>query len=118
MLSSLVKGGATYSYSYDGIGRRLAANNAGNTASCGYDGDAIIGSVLGGATDNYLNLGGEVLADSNSSATSIPLHDGGGSTLALVNSATGALTTQYTYDPAGNVSLQQFPLPGRRRTIR
>jgi YD repeat-containing protein len=104
MLSSLVKGGATYSYTYDATGRRLAANNAGNTTSYGFDGDATIASVLGGAADNYLNLGGEVLADSNSSAISIPLQDGGGSTIGLINSATGALTTQYTYDPAGNVT--------------
>jgi hypothetical protein len=56
--------------------------------------------------NNYLAMPGtgEVLAFSTSNGgTYVPLQDGSGSTLGLVN-ASNVLQTQYTYDPFGNVS--------------
>ena len=52
-------------------------------------------------TTNLLTAGGETFSRSNSSGTWLSLADALGSTLSLTDT-TGALRTDYTYDPFGN----------------
>ena len=95
-LSTVTAGGKT-TYKYDALGRRESVVSGGATIPYMYDGASpvSVGSV------NIVSLPGsnEILTLSGV----VPIHDALGSTLATVNSA-GALATQYTYDPFGNVT--------------
>src|SRR5581483_4961164 len=71
---------------------------------------SIVNSQAGQTVSDFARLpGGEVVASSVSggaqAGTRIALHDIAGSTIALVNPSTGAVETQYTYDPAGVVGM-------------
>jgi RHS repeat-associated protein len=87
----------TDTYTYDAGGRRESVVSGGSTTKYLYDGRA---PVSAGAV-NIVSLPGsnEILTLSGV----VPIRDALGSTLATVNSS-GALATQYTYDPFGNVT--------------
>ncbi len=87
----------TDTYNYDAGGRRESVVSGGTTIPYLYDGT----NPVGAGPVNIISLPGsnEILTLSGV----VPIHDALGSTLATVNSS-GALATQYTYDPFGNVS--------------
>jgi len=99
-------------FSYDALGRRVSLDNP--QTFYFYDGMDVIRSIVnpqaGQTVSDFARLpGGEVVASSVSggaqAGTRIALHDIAGSTIALVNPSTGAVETQYTYDPAGVVGM-------------
>jgi hypothetical protein len=99
-------------FSYDALGRRVSLDNP--QTFYFHDGMDVIRSIVnpqaGQTVSDFARLpGGEVVASSVSggaqAGTRIALHDIAGSTIALVNPSTGAVETQYTYDPAGVVGM-------------
>jgi RHS repeat-associated protein len=91
-----------YDFRYDAVGRRESEYGSIPTATFLYDGFTPVRTTTGSANADLLAMPGtgEVFARTDSSGTMVPLHDGLGSTVALVNSA-GAIATQYTYQPFG-----------------
>jgi len=101
-----ISGGATASFTYDAFGRRATRTLSSTTKSYFYDGHNIA-QELSGTTPVANILGGgidEVFTRSESTGTLAPLVDGLGSTLGLSDSS-GAVQTQYTYEPFGNTSV-------------
>lgn len=97
-----ISGGTTAGFQYDASGRRIA--RGGTTFF--YDGVNPIQELsAGAATANLLTGLGvdEVFTRTDSSGPSYFLTDALGSSLALTDS-TGALQTQYTYEPFGNTT--------------
>ena len=95
-------------FSYDPVGRRTAVSNP--STSYTYDGSDVIRSTTqpGGVISDYARLpGGEMVEAAVTNGSNpglwVPLNDGAGSTVALINAFNGAIDTQYTYDPAGAV---------------
>jgi YD repeat-containing protein len=75
-----------------------------------YDGSQVIQSTNDVSTlpTDYLRMpgSGEMLMESPPSADAeVPLIDGAGSTIAMVDAVTGAISSQYTYDPLGGVTV-------------
>ena len=103
MLKSMNSGAVTFQY--DGMGRRIGTTLLGSATSVLYDGLNPIQELLNGTpTANSIFLGpDEVFLRSDSSGPRSFLTDRLGSTIALADSS-GALQTQYTYDPFGSPS--------------
>ncbi len=95
--------GGSVTYNYDAAGRRVSTTSGTTTTSYLYTGTNQVQEIKGGVvTANQvptLQVDGNV-ARSDSTGTSSYLTDGLGSTVALANSS-GAVQTQYTYDPFG-----------------
>jgi RHS repeat-associated protein len=104
-LATVDSGGAA-TYAYDAFGRRVTKTIVGMTTTAFlYDGWNAIQELSGGAPTATLLSGGldEYFMRTDSSGTAIFLTDDLGSTLALTD-ATGAIQTQYAYDPFGSTS--------------
>ncbi len=102
---ALISGSTTASFSYDAFGRRVTRTLNATTTTYFYDGHNIV-QELSGTTPvaNLLNGGiDEVFSRSESTGTLAPFVDGLGSTIGLSNSS-GAVQTQYTYEPFGKTS--------------
>jgi RHS repeat-associated protein len=91
----------TDTYTYDAAGRRESVTSGGNTTSYLYDG----ATPVSAGTVSMVSLpeSNEILSMNGL----VPVHDALGATLAIVNSS-GAIATQYTYDPFGNVTPGSF----------
>lgn len=109
-LKSMVAGGTTIgSFQYDALGRRWSKAVAGTTTLFLYDDANAVQELSPGTppapTANVVAGSGvdETFSRTDSAGARYFLTDALGSTLALSDS-TGALQTQYTYDPFGNTS--------------
>ncbi len=93
------------SFQYDAFRRRTTKMIGGTTTSFLYDGANAVQEVIGGTnTANSLSGGvDEVFQRTDSAGARSFLGDALGSTLALADS-TGALQTQYTFEPFGNTT--------------
>src|SRR5262249_3134511 len=97
------------SFTYDATGRRETVQSSTATTEFSYDGSAPIRATVNPdtapvTTDYSRLLGGEVTGFVSSAAPTtigIPLHDLAGSTIALLNPASGAITNSFTYEPFG-----------------
>jgi RHS repeat-associated protein len=118
-LSNFSEISASFQPIYDALGRRASlASSASGTTTYLHDDSTVVSSTNGGTSNGLLTIpgSGEVLAYSTTSGSMtnswVPIHDGLGSTVALVDS-TGAMSTQYTYDPYGNTTqtgqMSSFP---------
>jgi RHS repeat-associated protein len=104
-LSSVTTPSGTYSYTYNPSGQRITSTTGGVTTSSLYDGGTLVQQSTASSTSNYLSTGaGGTVQVQNSSGTFAPLVNQTGSTTSLTNSA-GAISSTYTYDPAGNVTV-------------
>ena len=95
-----VSGGVSASFAYDGVGQRRTRTTSGSTSYL-YDGANATQELVGGSpTANVLSGGvDEVFQRTDGSGTRAVLTDALGSTVALVDGS-GAVQTQYTYDPS------------------
>jgi RHS repeat-associated protein len=98
-----VEAGGLRNYYYDAFGRRENATASGVTSSFLYDRVAPVRTTAGTTITDLLAFpgSGEVFSRKESTTTMVPLHDGLGSTIALVDS-TGHIVTQYSYEPFGD----------------
>jgi RHS repeat-associated protein len=101
---SSITGSANASFAYDPLGRRVSKSVGAATTGYLYDGLNVVQELSGTSPMANLLSGGldEVFRRTDSSASSF-LTDPLGSTVALTDS-TGALTTQYSYEPFGKAS--------------
>jgi RHS repeat-associated protein len=101
-LVNLTAPGTTGAFSYDAFGRRAAKDVNGRSSLYAYDGLDFISEIADGLPLSYLRtlFIDEALVRNG---TDHYIADALGSTVALTNSS-GALTTQYTYEPFGNTS--------------
>jgi RHS repeat-associated protein len=93
------------SFQYDAFGRRTSKTIGGTTASFLYDGANVVQEVIGG-TNTANSLTGridEVFQRTDSAGARSFVTDALRNALALTDS-TGAMQTQYTYGPFGNVT--------------
>ena len=91
------------SFQYDATGRRRSKTVGGVSTSFLYDGDNVV-QEQSSATANILSGGlDEFFTRSDSSSTTSLITNAIGSTIALTDSS-GAVQTQYTFDPFGNMS--------------
>lgn len=97
--------GGTDVFNYDSFGRRVTKSIVGTAESFLYDGANVVQELQGTNPTANLLTGGidEVFQRTDSSGTWNLLADALGSTLALSDN-TGAIQTQYTYDPFGNTN--------------
>ncbi|WP_427308981.1 RHS repeat-associated core domain-containing protein [Cupriavidus sp. H39] len=104
---SALSGGATASFTYDGLGRRSAKTVGGSATSFAYDGLNVVQELAGGTpTANLLTGLGidETFTRTDSTqGTRNFVSDALGSTLALTDSA-GVIKTSYAYEPYGAVT--------------
>jgi RHS repeat-associated protein len=102
---SSITGGVTASFQYDPLGRRIGKTINGVTTGFLYDCTNGVQELSGGVPSANLLTGGvdEIFNRKDTSSRSF-LSDGQGSTSALTDS-TGAIATQYTYEPFGNTSM-------------
>ena len=114
-----VVGGGWDGMIYDPTGRRddLPTGSAGTGLSNFadtylYDGSQGIQASNSAAVVNYLRTPGsgeelmeETQSQNGKGAPQIPLLDGSGSTIAMVDSGTGNVASTYTYDPFGKVTI-------------
>jgi len=93
-------------FQYDPFGRRVGKAVAGSTTNYRYDGVNVMQEVAGGPPTANLLVGGvdEYFTRADSAGARHFLADALGSTLALADS-TGAVQTQYTYEPFGNTTI-------------
>lgn len=95
--------GATASFSYDALGRRIRKAIGGEAAQFAYDGNDIIAEIKGGAVGTTylrsLNID-EMFGFLRQDGSYFSIYDGLGSTLALTNQA-GSSAIQYSYEPFG-----------------
>jgi RHS repeat-associated protein len=93
------------SFAYDASGKRTSRTVNGVATTYLYDGANVVQEQVGGsASANMLNGElDEVLVRTDSSGALSPIGDGLGSTIALTN-ATGALQTEYSYEPFGKAT--------------
>lgn len=105
-LASISGSGLSASFQYDAVGRRSSKTVNSATTGFLYNGDNIAQEQSGGsATANILGGGlDEFFGRTESSGTTTPLVDALGSPIALADSS-GAVQTQYTYDPFGSTSI-------------
>ena len=98
-----ISGGATASFSYDSLGRRISKAIGGEAAQFAYDGNDIIAEIKGGTVGTTylrsLNID-EMFGFLRQDGSYFSIYDGLGSTLALTNQA-GTPAVQYTYEPFG-----------------
>ena len=104
-LVSMIGPGLTASFQYDAFGNRISKTVNGNTITYLYDGANLVQEQSGGSPSANILAGGldEVFTRTDAGGVWSPLSDGLGSTLGLADS-TGALQTQYTYDPFGKTT--------------
>lgn len=116
-----LSGGGSASLLYDGLGRRRGKTISGNTTSFLYDeGDLVQELTSSGTTTANLLTGGvdHTFTRTDGGGTSILLTDALGSTVALAD-ATGAVQTQYTFEPfgattaSGTTSMNAMQFTGR-----
>jgi RHS repeat-associated protein len=100
-----ISGGASASFQYDPFGRRVSKTIGGMTQYL-YDGANPVQEISGTTASANLLTGGvdEYFQRTDSAGARNFLTDALGSTLALADS-TGALQTQYTFEPFGNTSV-------------
>jgi RHS repeat-associated protein len=100
--NQLIGIGGSASFQYDAIGRRTNKTAGTGATSFLYDGGNAIQENSGAA--NILTGGiDEFFQRNDASGSMVPLTDALGSVLALADSS-GAIQSQYTYDPFGNTS--------------
>ncbi len=101
-----ITGGTTASFAYDALQRRISKSVGGLSTSLLYDQNQVIEELAGGAPVANLLTGlavDEVYSRTDAAGARYLLADLSGSTAALTDS-TGAVQTQYTYDPFGNTT--------------
>jgi RHS repeat-associated protein len=100
-----ISGGASASFQYDPFGRRVSKTIGGTTQYL-YDGGNPVQEISGATASANLLSGGidEVFQRTDSAGARNFLTDALGSTVALADS-TGALQTQYTFEPFSNTSV-------------
>jgi RHS repeat-associated protein len=100
-----ISGAVSASFQYDPFGRRVSKTIGGTTQFL-YDGANPVQEISGSSASANLLTGGvdEYFQRTDSAGTRKFLTDALGSTLALADS-TGALQTQYTFEPFGNTSV-------------
>ncbi len=122
-LTSVGSGSSKLTFAYDGLGRRTSVKKGTTTTSYLYAGANAVQETQGSAvTANQVPTPGvdANLARTDSTGTSSYLTDGLGSTVALANSS-GAVQTQYTYDPfgattsTGSTSSNTYDYTGRQQ---
>ena len=101
---SSISGGVTAAFQYDPFGRRISKTIAGATTGFLYDGSNVAQELTGGSPSANILSGGldEVFMRTDANVRTF-LAGGVGSTIALTD-PTGAVATQYTYEPFGNTS--------------
>jgi RHS repeat-associated protein len=103
-----LSGGASASFQYDGVGRRLGKTVGTTSTNFLYDGPNLTQELTSGGTPTANLLTGlgidETFMRADASGTSTRLVDALGSTLALAD-ASGTVQTQYTFDPSGTTSV-------------
>ena len=101
-----ISGGATASFSYDPLGRRVSKTIGGVTTQFAYDGNDIVQDLGSGAVaTSYLrslNID-ELFGILRQDGVYFSIHDGLGSTLALSNQAASSVV-QYSYEPFGKTT--------------
>ncbi len=98
--------GLSASFQYDGLGRRTAKTVNGQTTNYLFDDENLVQELSGGTPVANFLTGfdiDEVFTRTDGTGTQSFIDDGLGSTLALLDS-TGAVQTQYTYDPFGRTT--------------
>ena len=100
-----VSGGVSASFSYDSFGRRKAKTVNGATTEFLYDGSNVVQEKTGGSPSANMLMGGtdRTFTRTDASGSSHFFTDALGTTLGLTNSS-GALSTQYTYEPFGQAT--------------
>ncbi len=93
------------SFQYDGVGRRIGKTIGGVTTNYLYDGLNVV-QQFGGQAATLLNGLGidEVFSRTDAAGARHYLSDALGSTIGLLD-ASGAIQTQYTYEPYGKVTV-------------
>ncbi|HEV2953989.1 MAG TPA: RHS repeat-associated core domain-containing protein [Candidatus Dormibacteraeota bacterium] len=101
-LTSSKSSTTTASYTYDAAGNRVGTKINNVSTSYLYNGGNV-GQITSGSTTSGMISGGinQWFGQTTGASTQSFLTDGLGSTLGLANSS-GAVTTNYTYDPFGN----------------
>jgi RHS repeat-associated protein len=98
-----ISGGATASFSYDSLGRRISKAIGSEAAQFAYDGNDIVAEIKGGAVGTTylrsLNID-EMFGFLRQDGSYFSIYDGLGSTLALTNQAASS-AVQYSYEPFG-----------------
>jgi RHS repeat-associated protein len=98
----------TASFTYDAIGRRIEKTINGKATQYFYDGYDIVQELTGGAVSaNYirsLNIDEPLARVKSDGTVRYYHHDGIGSVVDLTDES-GAIKTQYSYDPFGSVAL-------------
>jgi RHS repeat-associated protein len=99
-----ITGATGASFAYDATGQRRARTTSGTTSYL-YDGANAAQELVGGSSTANVLTGGidEVFQRTDSAGVRAMLTDALGSTVALVDGS-GALQTQYTYEPFGATS--------------
>jgi RHS repeat-associated protein len=111
-LTNVTAAGATASYGYNADGRRVTQTFNGQVTNSLWDeaspyGDVVLETNAGGSTvANYVLGGTGLISQTRSGTTSYFLQDGQGSTRALTNSTTGAVTDTYSYTAFGELFSQ------------
>ncbi len=102
---SSISGGVSASFGYDARGRRNTKTISSTTTTFLYDGLNIVQELSGSTPTTNILTGrlDEIFTRAESSSTTGFLTDGVGSIVALSNSS-GAVQTEYTYEPFGNSS--------------
>jgi RHS repeat-associated protein len=115
-LAEVTGPGLSASFAYDPAGRRRSSTVNGATTTYLYDENNLVQERVGGtATANRLVAAlDQTLQVTDASGTYIPVTDPLGSTLGLVT-ATGAMSTTYTYEPYGAVTAAGATSPNTRQ---
>lgn len=106
-----ISGPVSAAFQYDSFGRRVGKTIGNTTVQYLYDGPNFIQESSGGVPDANLLTGlhtDQYFQRTDSGGSASFLRDALGSTLALVDS-TGALQTQYTFDPFGATTSSGAP---------
>ena len=98
-----ISGSVTASFHYDPFGRRINKTVNGQSTGFLYDGADVVQEQSGGAVSANLLHGGldSVFTRTDGAGTRTLITDALGSTLGLMDE-TGAIQTEYSYDPFGN----------------
>ncbi|WP_326557257.1 RHS repeat-associated core domain-containing protein [Micromonospora sp. NBC_01796] len=104
-LTGVTGPGMTTAYGYDGAGRLATRTAGGATTAFVYDGPNLVREQTGAAVANRLTAGlDQTLVRTDGAGARMPITDALGTVLGLADSA-GTLTTQYSYDPFGAVTV-------------